>query len=362
MTRIVASTLALSAVALVVRAQSPQVPTSARQTVTISGRVVADETGDPRPNARVSITSATLGTRVVLADGDGHFVLSVAPDRYTVVAAKTGYVTGEATATGGQAIEIRLRRAAAISGSVVNEFGDPVPSVRVVAETVADSSGKPVTVASTQTDDRGEYRLTGLRAGAFTVALVIPNLTRQPLLRPEKTYYPGVTTANEAEALRLRFGEERPVVDFVIPADQASLPPVVFVLKDPSARGSEQNPTPGASGVIRGRVVGPDGRAVPHANVILLGQTDSMQSRVGKSDLDGRFEFAKLAAGTFRVFTQKEGYKEIQAVEGGVGGVPAIGSVRSIELHAGETRDRIDLALTRGGTLAVAWSTSWVSL
>src|SRR5437867_7310189 len=165
--RIIAVTLVVSAVALVVRAQSPQVSTSARQTVTISGRVVADETGDPLPNARVSITSATLGTRVVLADGDGHFALTVPPDRYTVVAAKTGYVTGEATATGGQAIEIRLRRAAAISGRVIDEFGDPMPAVSVTAETVSDSTSKPVTVASTQTDDRGEYRLAGLRDGGF---------------------------------------------------------------------------------------------------------------------------------------------------------------------------------------------------
>src|SRR5436190_18918191 len=131
MTRIVASTLALSAVALAVRAQSPQVPPSALQTVTISGRVVADETGQPLANARVSISSAALRTRVVLADGDGRFALSGPPDRSTVVAAKSGYAKGEATATGGQAIEIRLTRAAAISGRVVDECGDPVPAVSV---------------------------------------------------------------------------------------------------------------------------------------------------------------------------------------------------------------------------------------
>src|SRR5438034_1165325 len=112
--RIIAGTLVVSAVALAVRAQSPQVPTSARQTVTISGRVVADETGQPLANARVGISSAALGTRVVLADRDGHFALSGPPDRCTVIAAKSGYAKGEATATGGQAIEIRLIRAAAI--------------------------------------------------------------------------------------------------------------------------------------------------------------------------------------------------------------------------------------------------------
>src|SRR5437660_543318 len=185
---VVAASLALSAVALVARPQPPrQVPTSALQDMTISGRVVADESGDPVPNARVSITSAAPKVRVVLADNEGRFALSGPPDRYTVVAVKSGYVTGEATGTGGQAIEIRLTRAAAISGRVVDEFGDPVPAVSVVAETLSDGASKQVVVSSTQTDDRGEYRLAGLRAGAFIVAVVIPRVTTGPRILPETT-------------------------------------------------------------------------------------------------------------------------------------------------------------------------------
>jgi hypothetical protein len=69
MRRVAAATLILSAVTLPVRAQgSRDKPTS--QPVTISGRVVADETSEPIVNARVTLTTAGLGTPVVLADGD----------------------------------------------------------------------------------------------------------------------------------------------------------------------------------------------------------------------------------------------------------------------------------------------------
>src|SRR2546428_13675720 len=89
--RVIAATLVLSAVALVARAQPPrEVPTSALRVIHVSGRVVADGSGDPIPNARVSITSSTLGTRVVLTDGDGRFAFSLPTERYTVTAAKTG--------------------------------------------------------------------------------------------------------------------------------------------------------------------------------------------------------------------------------------------------------------------------------
>ena len=56
-----------------------------------------------------------------------------------------------------------------------------------------------------------------------------------------------------------------------------------------------------ATGIIRGRVTSTDGRALPHAQMTLFGQTDIMQSHVGSTDGDGRFEFLELAAGTLPV-------------------------------------------------------------
>lgn len=40
------------------------------QTLAVSGRVIADDTHDPVPNARVTVTSGALGAPVVLTDGE----------------------------------------------------------------------------------------------------------------------------------------------------------------------------------------------------------------------------------------------------------------------------------------------------
>jgi hypothetical protein len=164
MRRAAAATAIISALALSVRAQPPREnPTSTFQGIIISGRVVADETGDAVPNARVTLTTATQGTPVVLTDGDGRFALGAAPGRYGVAASKTGYArTGVAPMTAGQPVEIRLQRGAAISGRVVDGFGDPVVSARVVAETRSSGPAGVTVVATSDTDDRGEYRLAGL--------------------------------------------------------------------------------------------------------------------------------------------------------------------------------------------------------
>jgi hypothetical protein len=69
---------------------------------TVAGRVVADETGDPLANARVSIKAASgVGAPVVLSDADGHFVFNVPAGRHSVVASKSRYARQEVTATSG---------------------------------------------------------------------------------------------------------------------------------------------------------------------------------------------------------------------------------------------------------------------
>jgi hypothetical protein len=172
MNSIAVATVTFSALALVAGAQS-----------TIRGRVVADDTGDPIPNARVSLATSTPGTPVVLADADGRFMLPVPAGRATVVASKATYARGEVTPpAGAESIEIRLRKGAVIHGRVVDEFGDPVPSARVGVEREGEaprgagppgpaSAGTAAAVAVAETDDRGDYRLPGLPAGSFIVAV-----------------------------------------------------------------------------------------------------------------------------------------------------------------------------------------------
>src|SRR5687767_10276998 len=44
---------------------------------TISGRVVSDNTGEPLPNVRITVTAVESGAPIVLTDADGRFSLLV---------------------------------------------------------------------------------------------------------------------------------------------------------------------------------------------------------------------------------------------------------------------------------------------
>jgi hypothetical protein len=175
MRRVAIATVIFGAVALLARAQTPREnpSTPGSQTLRISGRVLAEETGEAIPNARVTLTGSVQGTPVVLTDADGRFILTAPVGRYTVASSKSGYSRREVTlAAVEQPIEIRLSRGAAISGRVVDARGDPVVAARVVAETVSTSTTGFAAAAATETDDLGEYRLGSLEAGTFAVAVL----------------------------------------------------------------------------------------------------------------------------------------------------------------------------------------------
>jgi hypothetical protein len=191
----------------------------------ITGRVVVDDSGDPVANARVVLNVPGSTDRVVaMSDRDGRFSLLVPPGRHNIVATKPRFARGEVT------VEVRLRRGAAISGRIIDEFGDPVVAARVFVETPRTAAA----VATTGTDDRGEYRIGGLSAGMFSVAvLTIGPAEIRPLgggrfaMNPVqmKTYYPNATTSTEAQSIAINWGDERTGVDLVLPAGRAGFQP-----------------------------------------------------------------------------------------------------------------------------------------
>jgi len=366
MHRVALATVILSAIALTAEAQPPRENPSASipQTRTFSGRVLADETGDPIANARVSVSAAGTGAPVVLTDREGRFTLTAPPSRVTVVANKSGYGRREAILPAAdRSIEIRLSRGAAISGRVVDEFGDPIWQARVVLEKTSAPADTNASEASTETDDRGEYRLGSLPSGIFRVATVTIGPMTQQMIGPnqvltggrgEKTYYPAVTASADAEPLRLHPGDERAAIDFVIPGAQTAQGNFTFVA--PLAAPDAAAP-PLHTGVIRGRVVSTDGRGLSHAQVRALprfpstppgtGQAQPFQPIVVTADTEGRFELPELAAGTFRISAAKVGYSAPDApFPLGFSGPGIV-----MELGEGETKERVDITLARWGAI-----------
>ena len=296
--------------------------TSSRPQTLVSGQVVADETGDPIANAQITLTPAGLGTSVVMTDSNGSFGILVPATASGVAAMKSGYTRREVAASAGP-VQIRLRPGAVISGRVVDEFGDPVLAAHLAAQTVSTDSGTTTTVATTDTDDLGEYRLARLPAGAFVVAVVTLSARSTPQQLEEvragrsvgaaaqTVYYPGVAVPGEAQALQLQSGEHRGGIDFVVAATQSNRNPFSVVGLAPPLDRAAASQNPPAAGVIRGRVISTDGRPLPHAQVRILYRDRRTPSSLVTAEADGRFEFRDVAAGALRVVASKAGYAPI---------------------------------------------------
>ena len=316
------------------------------QTTTISGRVVSDHTGEPLPNVRITVTALASGAPVTLTDADGRFSVLV-PAGSVLAATKSGYARYEfRPTTTGQLIEIRLPRGAAISGRVVDTFGEPIIGARVTAEARSGSPPSYRTIATTETDDRGEYRLVALPSASYavgvtTVATALIRGVNQNSVRPniQKSYYPGGSV--EAADIALQAAEDRTGIDVVVPSSLSGnqlFSAVAALPVSPLAR--PQDPAAPATGRVRGRVVSSDGRSLPYAQVVLASQ--GMEARVANADFMGIFEFLEVPAGTFRLGASKPGYFPVGTREP---------SAPALDLAEDETRDDLEITLRPWGTL-----------
>src|SRR6266850_513993 len=172
-------------------------------TAIIRGRVVAADSGVPLRNARVAL-GAISNIPPVFTANDGRFVFAgLAAGHYFVSARKAGYtpttfgqrrpdlppmpIDLEAGSVFRDA-ELRMPRSAAISGRIVDEFGDPLELTTVVASRIVQRQGLTISMAAATavTDDLGEYRLGGLPAGTYIVTATTPKRGPAQI----RAYYP----------------------------------------------------------------------------------------------------------------------------------------------------------------------------
>ncbi|MCL1871095.1 MAG: malectin domain-containing carbohydrate-binding protein [Promicromonosporaceae bacterium] len=139
-----------------------------RQGGTLSGTVTAD--GTPLTGASVAITGPF--NRTVVTDRDGTFSVTLPVGDYQLSVTAFGYqaATTTATLTLGQETSVAVPLVAAarhdISGSVVDEHGDPVPNADVAV------AGTPVATVHTAAD--GTFALPNMPEGQYKVT-VTPN-------------------------------------------------------------------------------------------------------------------------------------------------------------------------------------------
>jgi hypothetical protein len=165
----------------------------------IAGRVTDAGSHAPLPGTVVALNGRGAPPQArVITDSSGQFAFHDLPAGvFTVLATHSGYSGGgdgrEASGPGrlvelalDQTIDdltLSLWKLGAISGTVVAD-GDPLVGVEVVAlrRSLVSSRWRYVNVATTGTDDRGRYRLSGLMPGEYLVAVRPDRDPETPLL------------------------------------------------------------------------------------------------------------------------------------------------------------------------------------
>ena len=288
---------------LATAAQQRDAPKPKPATASLSGRVTALDTGKPIRRAQVTISAPELSpNRAVSTDADGRWSFVTLPaGRYSISVAKPGYLsltygqrrpheTGTpVTVSEGQTVaklDVALPRAAAISGNVVDEFGEPMARVRVAAQRFGYVRGQrrlTATGDAATTDDLGAFRIYGLPPGDYYVSASPPSGSFAQLSDDRsgytRTFFPSALS--EALATRLTLAVGQTVADLVI-----ALPPARL------AR-------------ISGTAVDSTGRAARWG----MGNLRPQGARWGDSGWtfmfqDGRWTATGVPAGTYQLFLQ----------------------------------------------------------
>ena len=161
-------------------------PPLARGTAVIVGQVVDAATGKGISSAIVTLA----GSRRAMTTSDGRFAFRALPSgSHSLSAAKSGYIGGAygmrrpdgatlpvVLADGERRgdLVIWMWRQGSISGSIVDEAGEPVVGIQVAALRRTTVGGRRRFAQSGvgTTDDRGVYRLSRLAPGDYAVGMI----------------------------------------------------------------------------------------------------------------------------------------------------------------------------------------------
>jgi len=237
--------------AVLVAVAAAQPPFASDEPGQLSGLVLDASKGRPMPRVQVTLTPTEAGNTPLAftTTDDGQFEFhDLTAGSYSLSARRAAYLPASSAETGfgrlprvfsilaGQSLEgivMRLRRAGVIAGGVTFSDGEPSIGVPVLLYSEYFYRGRHGfrRLASSFTDDRGEYRFYGLPAGRyFVMAAYTPpplgaGVVRQELREQDGasseagsviTYFRSAYRPLEAEPVPLRNGEEVPFTDIVL--------------------------------------------------------------------------------------------------------------------------------------------------
>ena len=216
--------------------QSVGVPVDPRPVTGSSIRgTVLTTAGEPAAGATVAARSSprTSTARTARTDASGRFTLQgLTPGSYTVMATKRGFVPSEHGQRGDdlpaapvvveadkdvEGITIVLPRTSVVTGTVVDEHGEPIQDAGVQLLRVRSSPTGLVAmrdqgVFTRRTDDRGQFRLANVDVGDYIVSASLPpetgNSGASPGMAYAPVYFPETFDVTSATPLRVGRAEE----------------------------------------------------------------------------------------------------------------------------------------------------------
>jgi hypothetical protein len=206
-------------------------------TASIEGRALSSD-GAPLARARITLVSSALAAaRVTLSRADGGYGFAHLPaGSYTITATHSGFVSrpySEHSSSRGTAValaegqtlsgvEILLPPAGVIAGRILDEDAKPFAGATIDALVTRTEAGQSIltTVSTTESNDRGEFRLTGLAAGQYYLSAFDPAFAHvgdeTGPLRYGATYFPGVASVDDATRVAVVPGQEPAALSFAI--------------------------------------------------------------------------------------------------------------------------------------------------
>jgi hypothetical protein len=310
-----------------------QVRQTARSLGNVSGKVTRADSGAPVAGVIIGLYNdpwivmgggppvPPLGAKTA---ADGSYVFSgIEPGKYAVqVDQASGFIAGtrfqgHVTVSAGvtATVDIQIKPAGVISGTVLDEEGDPIPGFDafLYCMDAAGQRANPVYAGEVTTNDRGDFRFASLQPGECYVAVAAASpIGNRPLRNAQ--YYPAAKSWRDAEPLQVKSGEEISGIKIHIPftlmeSEEAAAnveQPERATPSDESASVSghayrDDNGAP-LEGVIV-RIVPTYDPARPPAGGVLLPE------QVARSSEDGAYSFAGLDAGKYTIRADRFGYK-----------------------------------------------------
>ena len=290
-----------------------QTPPPAPPPGTIAGMVL--DAGNNSPIRRAVVTLSTVEARpqdaVAWTDANGRFAFGyLPPGRYELRVSKNGYQNtiygadsprrppGTISLAAGAIrsdLVFRLQLITTITGTVVDDHGDPLQGVSILAMRQGWQRRKRTLIPgpSTNSDASGHYHLTGLAPAAYAI-VASQDFRRALSLDSEavagqtqrvycfgRQYYPGTGRADSATLIPVEPGHEYANIDF-----QFTARPCL---------------------AVRGKVIPPSGIALEQVTVNASSTDTGMRGAnfgAGARRPDFAFQFDRLEPGQYRLVAQ----------------------------------------------------------